>query len=104
MTTDDITQRFSLPEITKTARVLDRIQPTPEQRSQYELRLKAQRDELARIEQVRVAGEARGEATGQIKTLRELLGIHATANDDLILEQLATISNDLQRHLRERGH
>lgn len=83
------------------------IQRTPQQRNQYELRLKAQRDERARLEQARAEGEARGEArgeaSGRIKTLRELLGVESTSLDGLSLEQLIAIANELQRQLRDRG-
>ncbi len=107
MTIEDINQRFSSPAFTEAAQVLDMIQRTPEQRSQYELRLKAQRDERARLEQARAdgeaRGEARGEATGRIKTLQELLEIESTSLDGFSVEQLAEIATDLQRQLRERG-
>ena len=47
------------------------IQRTPQQRDQYELRLKAQRDERARmqhaVEQARLEGEAKGRAEGEAK-------------------------------------
>jgi len=58
MTTEDIEQRFSSPAFTEAAQVLEMIQRTPQERTQYELRLKAQRDERARmqhaVEQARV--------------------------------------------------
>ena len=41
------------------------IQRTPEQRSQYELRLKAQRDDQARLQHARAEGRAEGEAKGR---------------------------------------
>lgn len=76
MTTGDIEQRFSSPAFTEAAQVLDMIQRTPEQRSRYELRWKAQRDELARLEQARAEGVAKGRAEGQAegRAVGELLG------------------------------
>lgn len=69
MTTQDIEQRFSSPEFTEATQVVEMIQRTPQQRSQYESRLKSQRDERARmqyaVEQSRLEGEARGKAEGQ---------------------------------------
>jgi predicted transposase/invertase (TIGR01784 family) len=103
MTMQDIEQRFNSPAFTEAAQVLDMIQRTPQQRSQYELRLKAQRDERARIQQARAEGEARGEASGIIKALREVLGIKSTSLENLPLEKLTAIASDLQRQVRERG-
>ena len=71
MTTEDIEQRFNSPAFTEAAQVLEMIQRTPQQRDQYELRLKAQRDERARmqhaVEQARLEGEAKGRAEGEAK-------------------------------------
>ena len=68
MTTEDIEQRFDSPAFTEAAQVLEMIQRTPQQRDQYELRLKAQRDERARmqhaVEQARLEGKAEGKAEG----------------------------------------
>ena len=91
------------------------IQRTPQQRSQYELRVKAQRDERARmqyaVEQARqearqegkAEGKAEGEALGRIAVLRELLGVDQTSIADLSIEQLAELESDLMHQLRERG-
>jgi predicted transposase/invertase (TIGR01784 family) len=99
MTTQEIEQRFNSPAFTEAAQVLDMIQRTPQQREQYELRLKAQRDDRARLQQAR----AEGEAEGIIKALRGVLGIEATSLDGLTLEQLTAMADDLQRQVRERG-
>ena len=64
MTTQEIKQRFSSPAFTEAAEVLDMIQRTPQQRDQYELRLKAQRDHRARLQQATADGETRGRAEG----------------------------------------
>ncbi|TWU58441.1 PD-(D/E)XK nuclease family transposase [Rubripirellula tenax] len=103
MTTQEIEQRFNSPAFTEAAEVLDMIQRTPQQRSQYELRLKAQRDDRARLQQARLEGKAEGKAEGIIKALRGVLGIEPTSLDELSLEQLETIASDLQRQIRERG-
>ena len=73
MTTEDIEQRFDSPAFTEAAQVLDMIQRTPQQRDQYEQRLKAQRDERARmqhaveqaVKQARLEAKAEGKAEGR---------------------------------------
>ena len=87
------------------------IQRTPDQRSQYELRLKAQRDDRARLQQARAEGEelgraegkAEGKLIGQIETLNGLLGTQLCPLDGLNVDELLAIADDLQRQLRERG-
>ena len=111
MTTEDIEQRFDSPAFTEAAQVLEMIQRTPQQRDQYELRLKAQRDERARmqhaVEQARLEGKAEGEALGAVKgrieLLTKLLNTEQVSVDGLTMEQLVVIENDLQRQLRDRG-
>ena len=130
MTTEDIKQRFNSPAFTEAAQVLDMIQRTPQERSQYEQRLKVQRDDRAKIQQARTEGraegraegkaegmaegkaegkaegiaegKAEGEAAGIIKALRGVLGLDATPLDGLSLEQLTEMARDLQRQVRER--
>ena len=53
------------------------IQRTPQERTQYELRLKAQRDERARLQHA----QAEGEAKGVIKALRDVLGLESSSLD-----------------------
>ena len=111
MTTEDIEQRFDSPAFTEAAQVLEMIQRTPQQRDQYELRLKAQRDERARmqhaVEQARLEGKAEGEALGAVKgrieLLTKLLNTEQVSVDGLTMEQLVAIENELQRQLRGRG-
>ena len=74
------------------------IQRTPQERTQYELRLKAQRDERARLQHA----QAEGEAKGVIKALRDVLGLESSSLDGLSLEQLEQLASDLQRQVRER--
>ncbi len=119
MTTEEIIHRFDCPAFTEAAQVLEMIQRTPEQRDQYESRLKAQRDEHARLQQARMEGEAVGEARGkaegeaqgeargkligQIETLAGLLDTPLVPLGDLNLDELTSIAVDLRRQLRQRG-
>jgi len=111
MTTQDIKQRFSSPAFAEVAEILEIIQRTPNQRSQYELRLKAQRDDRARLQQARAEGEelgraegkAEGKLIGRIETLNGLLGMQLCPLDGLSVDELLSIADDLQRQLRERG-
>ena len=103
MTTDEIQQRFNCPAFTEAAQVLDMIQRTPQQRSQYERRLKAQRDERARMEYAVDQARLEGEALGRISILRKILGGEPESLDSLSLEQLTVIEKELQNQLRERG-
>ena len=115
LTPAEVLSRLPGPEFEKAVGVLEMIARTPGERSQYELRLKLQRDEAARIEAAReqgleqgriegeAVGEARGEARGRVRVLEGLLGIASPANfDALTLEDLATRERDLQRQLRDR--
>ena len=95
------------------------IQRTPEQRSQYELRLKAQRDDQARLQHARAEGRAEGEAkgraegvaegraegelAGQIKLLCQLLGKETSSLDGLSNDELGSLMNDLKKELRDSG-
>ena len=123
MTTEEIQQRFSSPAFSEAAEVLNMIQRTPEQRSQYELRLKAQRDDQARLQHARAEGEAKGRAegvaegrsegvaegraegelAGQIKLLCQLLGKETSSLDGLSNDELGSLMNDLKKELRDRG-
>lgn len=110
MTRQDIHPRFDSPAFLEAAKVLEMIQRTPDQRSQYELRLKSQRDERARLEQARAEGEkigeargeARGAVRGRVELLSELVGRDTGSLDGLSLEQLSELENALQRQLRGR--
>ncbi|MFM7038780.1 MAG: PD-(D/E)XK nuclease family transposase, partial [Planctomycetaceae bacterium] len=68
LTTEQLTLLLPDKEFTEAAKVLDMIAKTPEQLQEYNARLKAQRDEEARIifgrQQGLEIGEARGEARG----------------------------------------
>ncbi len=56
MTPEEIQRLFPDPEFSEAAGVLDVISKNPEQRQQYEARLKFQRDEAARLESARSDG------------------------------------------------
>ena len=87
------------------------IQRTPKQRSQYELRLKAQRDDQAKLQHARAEGEAKGRAegeakgelAGQIKLLCQLLGKEVSSLNGLSNDELGSLMNDLKKELRDRG-
>jgi len=116
LTTEELASRLDDSAFTEAAGVLEMIARNPEERSQYEARLKLQRDERARLQAAEERGEergrtqgvaegrAQGELIGRIQLLRQLL--HQTASDDLSqfsLDDLATLEADLQRQLRERS-
>lgn len=96
-------ERYDSSTFDEVAEVLEVIKRTPDQRRQYERRIKAQRDEEARLQHARQEGEARGKLIGQIETLEGLLGEPIDSLDSLSLEKLTTKADILQRRLRERG-
>ena len=111
MTTEEIKQRFNSPAFSEAAEVLNMIQRTPKQRSQYELRLKTQRDDQAKLQHARAEGEAKGRAegeakgelAGQIKLLCQLLGKEVSSLNGLSNDELGSLMNDLKKELRDRG-
>jgi predicted transposase/invertase (TIGR01784 family) len=107
LTTEQIQQRLISPAFTEAAQVLDMIQRTPQQRNQYELRLKAQRDDRARLKQARAEGKAegveRGRLIGQIEALTGILKAELPRLETLGVDELTSLAADLQRQLRERG-
>ncbi|MEM9366868.1 MAG: Rpn family recombination-promoting nuclease/putative transposase [Planctomycetota bacterium] len=115
MTSEEIHAQFKHPAFSEAAKVLEMIQRTPDQRSQYELRLKAQRDEQARlqyaIEQGRREGEAkgkeegeiRGKLIGQIMALAGLLGQDTGPFHGVDINSLEAKLRELREELRDRG-
>ena len=108
-------------EFTEAAKVLDMIAQTPEQLQEYNARLKAQRDEEARIilsrQQGLEIGEARGieigEARGirkgllqgQIVLLQQLLRLPVSTDEQLAaldLDQLNHMLAELQQQVARR--
>ena len=102
-------------------RVLDMIDQNPEEVLEFNLRLKHQRDESARLQRALMEGrregreegrregreEARREARtqGRILLLQELLGLPASTSEELAtwnIDQLNNLADDLQRQLKAR--
>jgi len=112
------------PEFTEAAKVLDMIAQTPEQLQEYNARVKAQRDEEARViyaqqQGMKIGeargieiGEARGEKRGirrgllqgQILLLQQLLTLPTCTEDQFAafdIDQLAHILAQLQQRFKE---
>ncbi len=98
-TMEGLRERLFDPVFEKAIGVLEMIQKTPEQRRQYEDRLRAERDEKARLQAAIEEGEARGEARGKVegkaegKSEEKANTIHLLQG--LLLQELAPIE-DLQ--------
>ena len=109
---EGLRERLVDPVFEKAIGVLEMIQKTPEQRRQYEDRLRAERDEKARLQAAIEEGEARGEARGKVEekanTIRLLQGLlmqELASITDLqaqSLEELDSRIGDLQLQLRNR--
>jgi len=121
LTVDDVRRMFADQEFTEAAGVLEMISKTPEQRMQYDARLKFQMDEAARLEQARNEGLREGEAKGlregeakglqkgellgRIRVFQELLGIELHSADELSNNdeaRLSELADQLQSQLRNR--
>jgi len=70
LTTEQLALLLPDQEFSEAAKVLDMIAQTPEQLQEYNARLKAQRDEEARIIHARQQGIENGEARGETRGLR----------------------------------
>ncbi|MFN5287389.1 MAG: PD-(D/E)XK nuclease family transposase, partial [Planctomyces sp.] len=70
LTTEQLALLLPDQEFSEAAKVLDMIAQTPEQLQEYNARLKAQRDEEARIIHARQQGIEIGEARGETRGLR----------------------------------
>lgn len=114
LTTDQVAQLLPDQEFAEAAGVLEMIARTPDQLREYNARLKAQRDEEARLlyaqQQGIEIGEARGEARGirkgqlcgQIMLLQQLLKQPVSADDQLAacsIEQLQQLHTELRQRL-----
>ena len=71
MTLDDVRRLFPEIEFSEAAGVLDMISKNPEQRQQYEARLKFQRDEAARLEGAISEGISEGIKKGRVEGRQE---------------------------------
>jgi predicted transposase YdaD len=89
------------------------ISKTPEERLQYEMRMKALRDQRTNLEAAerrgleagRVEGREEGRWIGKIQTLQELLGEPVSKADELAtwdLGRLQDVATALQARLRSR--
>ncbi len=115
-TMEGLRERLVDPVFEKAIGVLEMIQKTPEQRRQYEDRLRAERDEKARLQAAIEEGEARGKVEGKaegkseekantIRLLQGLLMQELASIEDLktqSLEELDSRIGDLQLQLRNR--
>jgi len=114
LTIEQVAQLFPDQEFSEAAGVLDMIARTPEQLQEYHDRLKARRDEEARIlygqQQGLEIGEARGiekgQLRGQVVLLQQLLKQPVFSNDQLAAcsaEQLSEVVADLRHRLELSG-
>ena len=115
LTTEQINQLLPDQEFTEAARVLEMISQTPEQLYEYNARVKAQRDEEARIiyaqQQGIEIGETRGEARGirrgllqgQIVLLQQLLKLPTCTDEQFAacdIDQLTQMLTQLQQQFK----
>jgi predicted transposase/invertase (TIGR01784 family) len=115
LTTEQVSLLLPEQEFTEAARVLDMIAQTPEQLHEYNARLKAQRDEEARIifaqQQGIEIGEARGEARGirrgllqgQILLLQQMLKLPTSTDEQFAacdIDQLTQMLTQLQQQFK----
>jgi predicted transposase YdaD len=77
------------------------IQKTPEQRRQYEDRLRAERDEKARLQAAIEEGEARGEARGEVRGKVEEKANTIRLLQGLLMQELASITDLQARSLED---
>jgi predicted transposase/invertase (TIGR01784 family) len=116
LTAAEVAQRLGDGPFTEAAGVLEMIARNPKERSQYEARLKMQRDQESRLRAARDQGRAEGEAEGEARgrAVGELLGrirlLHSllrlpepSSLDSMSTESLTSIESDLQQRLRNRG-
>ena len=93
------------------------IDQNPEEFLEFNLRLKLQRDESARLQralmegrregrrEAREEGRREGRTLGRILLLQELLGLPASTSEELAawnIDQLNNLADDLQRQLKAR--
>lgn len=117
LTSQEITRLFPEEEFTEAAGVLDMIAQTPEEFLEYNLRLKFQRDESARMQRALLEGHERGRregfevgreegrTQGRILLVQELLGLPLSTSEEpgaWTTDQLHSLAADLQRQLKAR--
>jgi predicted transposase/invertase (TIGR01784 family) len=115
LTTEQISQLLPDQEFTEAARVLEMISQTPEQLYEYNARVKAQRDEEARIiyaqQQGIEIGETRGIRKGllqgQILLLQQLLKLPTCSNEQFAacdIDQLTQLLTQLQLQFKNQDN
>ena len=105
LTVDEVRRMFADQEFTEAAGVLEMISKTPEQRMQYDARLRFQMDEAARLEQARNEGLQTGALLGRVRAFQELLGVEVQSADELSNydeARLSELADQLQYQLRNR--
>jgi predicted transposase/invertase (TIGR01784 family) len=114
LTTEQIRQLFPDKEFAEAAGVLEMIAKTPEERMEYEARLKYRRDQAGRRQQALmegrelglVEGRAEGRQEGRITLMQEILGLPTSTPDELAAcdaSQLNQLAANLQQQLKARG-
>ncbi len=106
LTLRELSSRLVDPAFTEAAGVLQMIARSPRERELYEARLKAERDQEARIQAAEVRAKAEGELIGQIRMLERFLGLPATDKATLSAmdnETLSKLAVDLERQYENFG-
>jgi len=118
LTQEEVGRLFPDEEFSEAAGVLEMISKTPQQMMLYNARLKLQRDEVARILQARMEGEASGlekgrqegqeigEARGRVAILQDLRGQRVWTDEEFSqcdAAQLNALADQLQQQMRARN-
>lgn len=102
---EEIARQFADQEFSEAAGVLAMISQTTDQKLLYELRLKAQRDEIWRLSSSRQEGREEGFLSGRVQTFQELLGKKPTPIAELSLlstAELAALADSLRKEWDSR--
>ena len=109
LTTEQINQLLPDQEFTEAARVLEMISQTPEQLYEYNARVKAQRDEEARIIYAQQQGIEKGieigQLQGQILQLQQLLKLPTCTDEQFAAcdtDHLTQMLTQLQQQFKNR--
>jgi predicted transposase/invertase (TIGR01784 family) len=113
MDVPEIGRLFQDPVFIEAGGILEMISKTPEERLQYEMRMKALRDQRTNLEAAerrgleagREEGREEGRWIGKIQTLQELLGEPVSKADEFTnwdLDRLQDVATALQARLRSR--
>ena len=109
LTTEQVNQLLPDQEFTEAARVLEMISQTPEQLYEYNARVKAQRDEEARIIYAQQQGIEKGieigQLQGQILQLQQLLKLPACTDERFAacdIDQLTQMLTQLQQQFKNQ--